>query len=494
MTARIRRLLVAVATIGVATVESVSLSPLPTAGAQSQLPGLALTPCHIDLLAEQVLCGVHEVFADRERRSGVRVPIHVAVLPALRRRIERDPLFLMAGGPGQGARGLAPAAARYFREIRRHRDIVLVDLRGTGASGPLQCGAGGDEIAFLNESDAAALARQCLREIAADPRFYTHHESLADLNEIRAALGYDRINVWGGSWGTRAALLFALRYPKETRTVILDGAVALNMEFPKTVSADAQAALDRLIDQCREDSACRTTFPDPRGEIDRFLQRFSGDAVTVAVRHPRTHTPQSVTLTRGIAADIIRGALYTPRDAVAVLYLIRQAAGNDFAPLLAQMVRTASTMTDDMALGATLAVLCSEDLPNAATIDFATAAAGSIFGTTYADLWRSRCAAWRAGPPLQEPATMTSEVPALILSGGHDPVTPPRAGELMARHFPRHRHLVVSDAAHNASFSGCVPGLIAKFLADGHGDNIDEACTSRIGWPAFVVGIAGTRP
>ena len=494
MTPGIRRLLVAVATVGVVTVESVSLSPLSTAGAQPQVSRIGLTPCHIDLLAEQVLCGVHDVFADRERQSGARVPIHVAVLPALRRRIERDPLFLMAGGPGQGARGLAPVAARYFREIRRHRDIVLVDLRGTGASGPLQCGAAGNDDAFLKEEDAADLARQCLREIDADPRFYTHQQSLADLNEIRAALGYDRINLWGGSWGTRAALLFALRYPEVTRTVILDGAVALAMGFPRTAAADAQAALVRLIDRCRDDARCRTTFPDPRAEIDRFFQRFSGGKAAVTIRHPRTHAPASGTLSRGVAADILRGALYTPRDAAAVLYLIRQAADGDFAPLLAQLVRTASVTTDDMALGATMAVLCSEDVPSVAAIDFAAEAAGSVFGTTYADVWRARCVAWRAGPPLPESAAITSEVPALILSGGADPVTPPRAGELMTRHFTRHRHVVVPNAAHNASFSGCVPALIAKFLADGHGDGLDVACTSRVAWPAFVENTAGAQP
>src|SRR5688572_30320795 len=174
MTLRFRRWLAAVAVVGMTTVESVSLSPLPAASAQPQRSRISLAPCHIDLLAEQVFCGVHEVFVDRERKSGGRVPIHVAVLPALRRRVEPDPLFLLAGGPGQGARGLAPVAARYFREVRRHRDIVLVDLRGTGHSGALQCGAPGDEIAFLKEEDAAALARQCLREIESDPRFYTH--------------------------------------------------------------------------------------------------------------------------------------------------------------------------------------------------------------------------------------------------------------------------------------------------------------------------------
>ncbi len=494
MTLRFRRWLVAAAAVGVTTVESVTLSPLATASRAPQLSTISLTPCHIDLLAEQVLCGVHEVFVDRERNSGARVPIHIAVLPALRRRVEPDPLFLMAGGPGQGARGLAPAAARYFREIRRYRHIVLVDLRGTGQSGPLQCGAPGDEIAFLEEEDASALARQCLEEIDGDPRFYTHRESLADLNEVRAALGYDRINLWGGSWGTRAALLFALRYPEATRTVILDGAVALTLGFPRTASADAQAALVRLIDRCREDAECRTAFPDPQAEIDRFLRRFSAGAVTATIRHPRTHAPESVTLSRGVATDIIRGALYAPRDASAVLYLIKQAAENDIAPLLAQLVRTASVTTDDMALGATMSVLCSEDLPSVAAIDFAADATGSIFGTTYPDVWRARCAEWRAGPAILESATATSDVPALILSGGHDPVTPPRSGELMTRHFTHHRHVVVPNAAHNTSFSGCVPELIARFLADGPGDGLDDTCTSRVAWPPFVVGTAGTRP
>lgn len=494
MTLSIRRLFVTAAAIGMATVESVSFTPLPAAGAPPQISRIGLAPCHIDLLAEQVLCGVHEVFADRGGQTGGRVPIHVAVLPALRRRVEPDPLFLLAGGPGQGARGLGPLAARYFREIRRHRDIVLVDLRGTGASGALECGAADNETAFLNEADAAGLARRCLQEIDADPRLYTHRESLADLNEIRAALGYDRINLWGGSWGTRAALLFALRYPEVTRTVILDGAAALTLGFPNTASADAQRALDRLIDRCREDADCRRAFPEPRAAIDRFFQRFNAGQVTVTIRHPRTHAPESVTLSRGVAADIIRGALYTPRDAAAVLYLISTAADGDFTPLLAQLVRTASVTTDDMALGATMAVLCSEDLPSVAAIDFATEAAGSLFGTTYADVWRARCGAWRAGPALPESTTATSHVPALILSGGHDPVTPPAAGERMARHFTHHRHVVVANAAHNASFSGCAPALIARFLADGQGDDLDDACTGRVAWPAFVVSTAGTHP
>lgn len=470
--------------------ESVSLTPF-SPSAPAPLP---LTPCHVDGLAEELRCGIHEVFEDRENSRGRRLPIHVAVMPALRRRVHRDALFLMAGGPGQGARGLAPVAARYFREVRRHRDIVLVDLRGTGESAPLRCVSAIDELAMLADADFAAAARRCAGNLEGDPRHYTHHDSLADLNEVRARLGYERVNLWGGSWGTRAALLFALRYPGVTRTVILDGAVPLTMEFPRTASADAQSAFNRLIDLCRGDSQCHAAFEDPRADLDRFQRRFTNGKATVTIPHPRTHAPVTLTLPEGIAADIIRGALYVPRDAAAVLHLIRQAAGGDFAPLLAQYLRTSSVTTEDMTLGATFAVLCSEDLPRVLKADFARDAAGSMFGTTYADIWQARCGAWPAGPGLVEQDDATSHVPALILSGGHDPVTPPRTGELMARHFPRHRHVVVPRAAHNASFSGCVPSVIAAFIEHGHGDTLDTACAGAVAWPPFVTGAAGTRP
>ena len=118
-----------------------------------------------------------------------------------------------------------------------------------------------------------------------------------------------------------------------------------------------------------------------------------------------------------------------------------------------------------MALGATYSVLCSEDLPRTADVDFAAAATGSFFGTVYPDGWRARCRDWPAGRPLDTRGATTSRAPALILSGEHDPVTPPRTGTAMARHFESSWHVVVPGAAHNTSFSGCVPDLIARFIA-----------------------------
>ncbi|HSC28641.1 MAG TPA: alpha/beta fold hydrolase, partial [Vicinamibacterales bacterium] len=189
---------------------------------------LPLVPCHLESLAEQVLCGVHDVYEDRDAASGRRIPIHVAVLPPLRRSAAPDPLVIMAGGPGQGARSYAGLAARYFRQVRRSRAIVLVDLRGTGASNPLECPGAQDEIVALGRGADLFLGspRDCASGLDADVRHYTHAAALADLEDVRLRLGFDRVNLWGGSWGTRAALLYALTYPHAVRSLVLDGAVS----------------------------------------------------------------------------------------------------------------------------------------------------------------------------------------------------------------------------------------------------------------------------
>jgi pimeloyl-ACP methyl ester carboxylesterase len=147
-----------------------------------------------------------------------------------------------------------------------------------------------------------------------------------------------------------------------------------------------------------------------------------------------------------------------------------------------------------MALGATMSILCSEDLPGAETVDFAGLAGGSFFGTTYADVWTARCREWPRGTAFRADAASVSRAPALILSGLHDPVTPPRTGQEMARHFTSSWQVVVPGAAHNASFSGCVPDLIAGFIERGNAEGLDTSCATRVAWPAFVTSDAGTRP
>jgi pimeloyl-ACP methyl ester carboxylesterase len=147
-----------------------------------------------------------------------------------------------------------------------------------------------------------------------------------------------------------------------------------------------------------------------------------------------------------------------------------------------------------MALGTTLSILCSEDMPLVQGADFDGEGRGTFARSGYADAWRTRCKPWPVGPALEADPGLRLQIPALILSGYHDPVTPPRWGEAMRRHFPNSLHVVVPGAAHNASFSGCVPDLIAAFIDQGRGDGIDPSCAQRVAWPPFAISDAGSRP
>jgi pimeloyl-ACP methyl ester carboxylesterase len=454
-----------------------------------------LVPCHLERLSEEVRCGAHEVFENREKNSGRRLKIQFAVLEPLRRSTDPDPLFIFAGGPGQGARSYGAIAARFFKKVRRTRAIVLVDLRGTGGSRPLECGIGEDPLNSLDSLlGGDEMAADCLKSLDADPRQYTHKDALRDVDEIRQLLGYERINLWGGSWGTRAALLYAATYPNVVRSLVLDGAVPLGMEFPRSVAEDSERALDLLVAACSKDKACAAAYPGAKADLGRLLARLEQKPLTIETPHPQTGALTAVTLGGAALAEIVRVALYTPSDATRLLRILLHAGRGNLSPLLAQVVKSASSSTDSMALGATLSILCSEDLPLVRNVDFEGEGRNTFVRSGYADAWVARCKSWAVGPPLEVDAALRLKIPALILSGQHDPVTPPRWGEAMRRHFPDSVHIVAPGAAHNASFSGCMPDLIAEFIERGRGDGIDISCAERIAWPPFVINDAGEKP
>lgn len=445
------------------------------------LAALPLSPCHIEGFPEKVLCGSHRVFEDRAARSGRTIDLKIAVVPALRRESADDPLFVLAGGPGQGATKYGPLIPAAFREVRKTRDIVLVDLRGTGGSNPLGCDIG--DPLQIEGFDAGP----CLRSLKGDPRHYTTAPAMDDLDEVRAALGYEKINLWGGSYGTRAALVYARRHPGRVRTVVLDGAAPFEIVLPLHNAWGAQRALDRLVADCAAEPACRSAYPRLREELDEVFSRLPARA---SLRHPRTGQPVEMTVSRGGFASGLRGMLYTPAHASLIPWVVRSAHQGDFAPFAALSLETAAWSTETMSLGLTLSVLCSEDVPRLRDGEAERAVRGTFLGDFEIETWRRMCAAWPRGP-LPELDGATLDVPALILSGDLDPVTPPRWGEVMKSHFSRALHVVVPGTAHNTSMTGCVPDLIARFLDR---EPIDASCVRKIRRPPFVIDPSGTAP
>lgn len=466
------------------------LRSLPATLALAALP---LSPCHIEGFSEEVLCGAYRVFEDRAARTGRTIDLQVAVVPALRRDSDPDPLFLLAGGPGQGAKKYGALIPLAFRELRKTRDIVLVDLRGTGGSNPLGCDLG-DPLEMIEGGYLDVTP--CLRGLKADPRLYTTEPAVDDLDEVRAALGYERINLWGGSYGTRAALVYALRHPDRVRSVVLDGAAPFEIKLPLHNAWGAQRALDRLVADCAAEPACRAAYPRLRDEIDEVFARLDQGPVPVRFRHPRTGRPVEMTVTRGAFGSGLRGMLYTPAHASLVPWMIRSARQGDFAPFATLGLETAAWSTETMSLGLTLSVLCSEDVHRIRAEDAGREVRGTFLKGFEIAAWRQMCERWPRGPMPAMPGTASAPlpVPALILSGDLDPVTPPRWGEAMKKHFPGALHVIVPGTGHNTSTTGCVPDLIARFVEQGGAEGIDASCVGKVRRPPFVIDPSGTTP
>ncbi len=456
---------------------------------------LELRACHLEGLSEEVLCGSHRVFEDRSRSTGRTIDLQVAVLPARSRRPEPDPLFILAGGPGQGARAYGAFVEMAFGGVRRSRDVVLVDLRGTGGSGPLDCPEWEDPLEILADNAFVELARRCLASLDADPRQYTSEAAMDDLDEIRGALGYERVNLWGGSYGTRAALVYSRRHGERVRSVVLDGAAPFGIKTPLHNARGAQRALDLLLEDCGSAPSCAERFPGLEERLAGLLEGLARGPVTAAIHHPVTGEPRTIQISRAAFASGLRGLLYLPRHASLLPWVVWRAADGDFGPFVALTLETAAWSVETMSLGVTLSVVCTEDVSRLPESAVAPAVEGTFLGRAEIDQWREICTLWPAGPlPERVERTLPLEIPALILSGEHDPVTPPVWGEAMAEEFPRGLHVVVPGAAHNTSPFGCVPELIERFVADGHAGGLDTSCLRELARPPFVETFAGPAP
>lgn len=455
---------------------------------------IALEPCHIKDFEEEVRCGTLKVPENRASRTGRTIDLQVAVLPALRPESAPDPLFILAGGPGQGARSYAPFVRSAFKEVRRSRDVVLVDVRGTGASNPLDCDLG-DPLEFLGMEGEALDPTPCLKGLKGDPRFYTSEPIVDDLDDVRAALGYERINLWGGSYGTRAALVYARRHGEHVRSVVLDGAAPFEIELPLHNAWGAQRALNRLLADCTAEPACRAAFPRLGEELREVLARLDRAPVHVSLRHPQTNRPVELTISRSAFASGIRGMLYMPTHASLIPYMVHAAALGDFSPMAALSLQTAAWSTETMSLGMTLSVLCAEDVQRISNEEAERAIRGTFLGRSEIDTWRQMCSKWPRGPlPAEVDRVRQLPMPALILSGDLDPVTPPRWGEAMKAHFPKALHVVVPGTGHNTSTTGCVPDLIAQFIEKGSAAGLDAECVQTVRRPPFVIDPSGTAP
>jgi pimeloyl-ACP methyl ester carboxylesterase len=469
-----------------------ALLPWPGAPAHAIL----LEPCRLRGIEREVRCGRIEVPENRDAPGGRTIAIHFAVVPALAKAKAADPVFVLAGGPGQSATALARQLLPVFAQINTRRDLVFVDQRGTGRSNPLACEAPARTAPLrevLDPQAGLARLRSCIARQDADLRQYGTFVAMQDLDAVRDALGHERINLWGASYGTRAALEYLRRYPARVRAAVLDGVAPADMRLPTSFAVDAEAALQQLLAACASDAACRSRHPRLEQDVDRLFARAAAGA-PVTVAHPYTGAVETLRLDVATLSGLLRAPLYAPTLAAVLPHAIARAAAEEAAPLVALATALGGAAAEDFAELMHFAVICAEDMP-LIDADALAQARRTRFGSGLFDLYRSACALLpKAFAPPEFYRLPAADVPVLMLSGGADPATPPRHAQAVARALPHSLHLVAPHLGHGVTAQGCAPELIARFIRQASLDGIDGTCLRTLPPPTFVAPPAGHRP
>ena len=464
----------------------VSLLALAAAGCGNRDGGrkITLTDCRLPKLSTAAQCGTVEVPEDRSQTAGRNIVIAVTVLRANTLDPEADPLFMLPGGPGQSAQALVPVAAA-LAGVRRTRDIVLIDPRGTGKSAPLKCAAFAPRDPFdeLIDADLAATAAQrCLAELRelrapdnVDVSRYITPEIVADVDAVRTALGYERVNLWGGSYGTRVAQEFVRRYPSRVRSMVLDGVAPPAMRTTLDVWPAREAALADVLAACAENADCKRAYPDLNATLEE-IKTALGSSRRVRVADPRTGALREVSLGFDSVVAALHGLVYAPEFASLIPPLLGRAQAGDFAPLLAAAMPLTSDLEQTMNLALYFAVTCAEDAPRVTASEssrlLATLRAPSLAARNLA-----ACDGWpRPSLPADFHEPLNSGVPTLILSGGLDPVTPAANGELVAKSLSNSRHVIAAGYGHIVSPQSCAPRLIEKFIDTAGFATLPQSC------------------
>ncbi|MGH8133999.1 MAG: alpha/beta hydrolase [Steroidobacteraceae bacterium] len=466
-------------------------------------PQLPLSPCELEhplrLTVVPAQCGWLSVAENPQDPAGRHIRLRVARVPAINRDRRPDALFILAGGPGMAATAFYAGVAPAFARIHRDRDIVLVDQRGTGGSNPLTCREPEELLYRAPDSQISAATARCLASLAvrANVAYYTTSIAVQDLEQVRAALGYERIDLYGGSYGTRVAQHYLRRFPARVRSVILDGVVPVQLAIGPDTPLDAEGALRAILARCAHDDPCRSRFGDPLEDYRRVRAVLAAHPVPVSVSDPQSGAPVRFEFSSYHLATVLRLLSYTPEYA-ALLPLILYDAGAraDFAPLAAQFLMASRGYGDTLALGMHNSVVCTEDVPfyDPRSIDRARLAP-TFLGTAQLDGLAAVCRVWPRGAiDADFHAPLTSDVPALLLSGGDDPVTPPRYAAEAARGFPHGLVVVLAGFGHGQLTAPCMDRVLAQFLARASASDLDIACTRGARPLPFFTSVNGPAP
>jgi pimeloyl-ACP methyl ester carboxylesterase len=462
-------------------------------GAEPQHGNISLRPCE----AGGGRCGTYEVYEDRFTKTGRKISLNIVVIPALAGTPSPDPVFWLEGGPGgAAAQSAGPVSQRFLGQLRQDHDLVFVDQRGTGKSNPLKCDDIGENPADLDSYFGKIfppnLIRACREKLekAADLKLYTTPIAMDDLDDVRNALGYDRIDIVAASYGTLAAQVYMRQHPEHVRAAFLVGVVTPGFRLPLPFARAAQHALDFLFVDCAADHVCHDAFPNLKDEFDAVLARFDRGPLEVKMVDQAAHRMRPVKLERENYVEHLRVLLYSTASARFVPYLVHRAFLQDFIPFetMATQYNMGGSSTSR---GMYFSVTCSESIPFITDAEIVSETRGTFLGDGRLKAHISACKEWPRGavpPDFTDP--LKSQIPVVMFSGEVDGSTPPWIAEAAAKLLPNGRQIKARYAGHQID-GPCIFHIMQAFIKTASVQDLDTACVEKVQRPAFAKNIPG---
>ncbi|MGH8175800.1 MAG: alpha/beta fold hydrolase [Steroidobacter sp.] len=445
---------------------------------------IVLAPCKLPDFAETARCGVLDVPENPNKPGGRRLQIGVAVIPATG-KAQADPLVPLMGGPGEEAISAAAYFAAQFAPLRRDHDILLVDQRGTGRSSTLRCDlyAADDPAVSLRDLFPSAAVKRCEQRLSAraDLSQYTYTHFANDLEQVRSALGYGKLNIHGGSYGTRAAQFFMRAYPQSVRTAYLGSVVPIDVITPLTMAKSAQVALDNTLEACAAESACNTAFPNLREEFHQVVARLDTGKVRVAIPGRSGAFP----IHRGRVMEWLRSMNYRPSTAAELPWMIHRAYMGDFGPFVEGVLSNARSADTGLSFGLFFSITCNDDVAFMREDEIVHETQGTFLGDYRARQQQAACRQW---PKVSHPANyrtpVRSATPTLFVSGDLDGASPPWMTAHAAPGFSNRLEIVLRGKGHT-DVTDCIPELYAQFVRSGDTRGLDASACKPVARPPF---------
>lgn len=451
------------------------------------LPGTHLTA--------SARCGTYEVAENPAEPDGQKIKLNIAVAPATGKTTEPDPVFFFAGGPGQAATETWVMLRPVLNKIRKNRDIVLIDQRGTGKSNKLACESEIEED--LNQEIDLDLIRteteKCLAELNGDPRFYTTTIAMGDYNQVRAAMGYEKINIMGVSYGTRSAQVYLRLFPETVRTVTLDSVVPMQLALGQEHAPMLDRSVETVFEDCAGDETCNSLYPRQAENLNALFRQLRKEPRQITIINPVSGEPQEMRLTADTLGVAIRFLSYASETQALIPLLVHEAlTTGDLSRLASQAILVMTGLNEMLARGMELSVLCSEDFP---FIDLSADYSDTLMGNLFLEIIGLQCNVWSRGDVpdgFHEP--VVSSLPVLLMSGERDPVTPPHYAARTAETFSNSLNLVARGQAHSVMKNICLRDITTDFIAKGSIENLDTTCVENIRPTPFFTGLLGPDP